>query len=52
MTYRIRTILVAIGLALAAMLLTLLYVTNVRRSAHVRPTFRPRASAQMSSPIA
>ncbi|HZQ81582.1 MAG TPA: Flp pilus assembly protein CpaB [Gaiellaceae bacterium] len=33
MTYRIRTILVAIGLALAAMLLTLLYVTNVRKSA-------------------
>ncbi|HEX3807122.1 MAG TPA: Flp pilus assembly protein CpaB [Gaiellaceae bacterium] len=33
MTYRIRNILVAIGLALAAMLLTLLYVTNVRRSA-------------------
>jgi Flp pilus assembly protein CpaB len=33
MTYRIRNIFVAIGLALAAMLLTLLYVTNVRRSA-------------------
>ena len=33
MTYRIRTVLIAIGLALAAMLLTLLYVTNVRKSA-------------------
>jgi len=32
MTYRIRNILVAVGLALVAMLLTLLYVTNVRRS--------------------
>jgi len=31
-TYRIRNIVVAIGLALAAMLLTLLYVSNVRRS--------------------
>lgn len=32
MTYRIRNIVVAIGLALVAMLLTLLYVKNVRRS--------------------
>jgi len=33
MTYRIRNIAVAIGLALVAMLLVLLYVKNVRRSA-------------------
>jgi Flp pilus assembly protein CpaB len=32
MTYRIRNVVVAVGLALVAMLLTLLYVTNVRRS--------------------
>lgn len=32
MTYRIRNILIAIGLALAAMLLVLLYVTNYKRS--------------------
>jgi Flp pilus assembly protein CpaB len=33
MTYRVRNIVVAVGLALVAMLLTLLYVKNVRRSA-------------------
>ena len=33
MTYRLRNIALAIGLALVAMLLTLLYVKNVRRSA-------------------
>lgn len=32
MTYRIRNIVIAIGLALVAMMLTLLYVTNYRRS--------------------
>lgn len=32
MTYRIRNILIAIGLALVAMLLTLFYVTNYKRS--------------------
>jgi Flp pilus assembly protein CpaB len=32
MTYRIRNILVAVGLALVAMMLTLFYVTNVKRS--------------------
>ena len=32
MTYRIRNILVAVGLALVAMLLTLFYVTNYKRS--------------------
>lgn len=32
MTYRIRNLVVAIGLALVAMLLTLLYVTNYKRS--------------------
>ena len=32
MTYRIRNIVIAVGLALVAMLLTLLYVTNVKRS--------------------
>ncbi len=32
MTYRIRNIVVAVGLALVAMLLTLLYVTNYKRS--------------------
>ncbi len=33
MTYRIRNVFVAVGLALVAMLLTIFYVTNVRRSA-------------------
>jgi Flp pilus assembly protein CpaB len=33
MTYRIRNVLIAVGLALVALLLTLLYVTNVRRTA-------------------
>lgn len=32
MTYRIRNIVIAVGLALVAMLLTLLYVTNYRKS--------------------
>src|SRR3954466_9578065 len=32
MTYRIRNILVAVGLALVAMMLTLFYVTNYKRS--------------------
>ena len=32
MTYRIRNILIAVGLALLAMLLTLFYVTNYKRS--------------------
>lgn len=32
MTYRIRNIVIAVGLALVAMLLTLLYVTNYKRS--------------------
>ncbi|HTS74489.1 MAG TPA: Flp pilus assembly protein CpaB [Gaiellaceae bacterium] len=32
MTYRIRNVVIAIGLALVAMMLTLLYVTNYRRS--------------------
>lgn len=32
MTYRIRNVVVAVGLALVAMMLTLFYVTNVRRS--------------------
>jgi Flp pilus assembly protein CpaB len=32
MTYRIRNIVIALGLALVAMMLTLLYVTNYRRS--------------------
>jgi Flp pilus assembly protein CpaB len=32
MTYRVRNIAIAVGLALAAMLLTLLYVTNYKRS--------------------
>lgn len=32
MTYRIRNVLVAVGLALVAMMLTLFYVSNVRRS--------------------
>ena len=33
MTYRIRNIVVAVGLALVAMMLTLFYISNVRRSA-------------------
>ena len=32
MTYRIRNIVIAIGLALVAMMLTLFYVTNYKRS--------------------
>src|SRR5436305_7284264 len=32
MTYRIRNILIAVGLALVAMMLTLFYVTNYKRS--------------------
>jgi hypothetical protein len=32
MTYRIRNLVVAIGLALVAMMLTLFYVTNYKRS--------------------
>ena len=32
MTHRVRNIVLAVGLALVAMLLTLLYVKNVRRS--------------------
>jgi len=32
MTYRIRNILIAVGLALVAMLLTLFYVTNYKRT--------------------
>jgi Flp pilus assembly protein CpaB len=32
MTYRIRNVLIAVGLALVAMMLTLYYVTNVKRS--------------------
>lgn len=32
MTYRIRNVVIAVGLALVAMMLTLLYVTNYRRS--------------------
>ena len=31
MTYRIRNILIAVGLALVAMLLTLFYITNYKR---------------------
>ena len=32
MTYRIRNIIIAVGLALVAMMLTLFYVTNYKRS--------------------
>ena len=32
MTYRIRNVLIAVGLALVAMMLTLFYVTNYKRS--------------------
>lgn len=38
MTYRIRNIVIAVGLALVALLLTLLYVTNVRRSVQRQAT--------------
>jgi len=41
MTYRIRNILIAIGLAVVAMLLVLLYVTNYKRSVQHAQTTEP-----------
>lgn len=47
MTYRVRNIAIAVGLALVAMLLTLLYVTNYRKSVqHSAGTVQVYAAAQ------
>jgi Flp pilus assembly protein CpaB len=47
MTYRIRNIVIAVGLALMAMLLTLLYVTNYRKSVqHNAQTVRVYVAAR------
>lgn len=47
MTYRVRNIVIAVGLALVAMLLTLLYVTNYRKSVqHSAGTVQVYVAAQ------
>ena len=51
MTYRLRNIVIAVGLALVAMLLTLLYVTNYRKSVqHSAQTIRVYVANQDIAP--